>query len=230
MPRPWTWRTEREMLTLLIGSCFGPEPEKRIDEIRAERQRYAETVIAKKLNLGPKDVVLDLGSGCGFMAAPIASRAAHLYCADLSPDFAAFCSEETKSLSNVSVLVIPFADLQQLVGIGINKAFSHAVFIHFSLNDAVLYLRELRKVLPPGGLLLIDINDLDRIDTATDRAFNEHLKYYKLDRQKIFDLMQWHSASAYVRVAAAEGFVLVDQKPSKTGAFTQLLFRRTAEC
>ncbi|HXV23505.1 MAG TPA: methyltransferase domain-containing protein [Alphaproteobacteria bacterium] len=227
MPKPWSWRTEREMLTLMIGSRFGLEPEKRIDEIRADRQNFAETVIAKRLKLEPTDVVLDLGSGCGFMAAPIASRVKHLYCADLSPDFADFCRQETQSLSNVTVMTIPFADLRQLDGLGITKAFAHAVFIHFSLFDAVAYFRELALILPPGGLLLIDANDLDRINTTTDQDFNRHLQYYKSNRNNIFDLMQWHSLPAYERVAAAEGFSLVESAPSKNAAFTQLLFRRS---
>jgi cyclopropane fatty-acyl-phospholipid synthase-like methyltransferase len=228
MSKAWGWKSERQMLSLLAGSTFGPEPEKRKDEIRADRQRYAETVIAKKLDLKPTDVVLDLGSGCGFMAEPIARKAAHLYCADISPDFADYCSQETRSLANVSVLVIPFANLDQLVGLGVTKAFAHAVFIHFSLFDSVLYFRELRKVLPAGGLLLIDINDLDRIDTASNEPFNKHLGYYRSDRERLFGLMQWHSVPAYVRVAATEGFEIVEATPSKSGAFTQLLFRRSA--
>ena len=89
------------MLRLLIGSRFGPEPETRIDEIRAERHRHAEHV-ARRLALEPADIVADLGSGCGFMAAPIAGKVRHLYCLDISEDFAAYCGRETAALANVS--------------------------------------------------------------------------------------------------------------------------------
>lgn len=213
------------MLRLLIGSRFGPEPETRIDEIRAERHRHAEHV-ARRLALEPADIVADLGSGCGFMAAPIAGKVRHLYCLDISEDFAAYCGRETAALANVSVHVMPFADLSLLDGAGVTKVLSHAVFLHLSLFDAALYLRELARILQGPGLLLLDINDIERIDTAKDPAFNKHLDYYRKDRTRIFDLMQWHSVAAFAHVAACEGFELVDQKPAKTGAFTELMLRR----
>jgi len=136
------------------------------------------------------------------MAAPVAERVRHLYCVDISPDFAAYCTRETRSLANVSAHVIPFADLSFLIGAGVTKVFSHAVFLHLSLFDAVLYFRELARVMGREGLLLLDINDVERIDTASDAAFNKHLDFYRKDRDRIFDLMQWHSAPALVRVAA----------------------------
>lgn len=223
--KPWSFGSSRQMLRLLIGGRFGTAPEERVEDIRAERRAHAEYVI-RRMKIHQDDVVVDLGSGCGFMAEPIARAARRLHCLDISEDFAAVCREETKALANVSVQVIRPGDLAFLAGQGVTKAISHAVFMHLSLFDAVRYFRELKAVLPEGGLLLIDINDLDRIDTATDPAFNSHLGYYGQDRQTVFDLMQWHSASSYVRVARQNGFELVDRKPSRSGAYTELLLSR----
>jgi cyclopropane fatty-acyl-phospholipid synthase-like methyltransferase len=223
--KPWSFETDRQMLRLLIGRRFGDAPEERVEEIREERRRHAAQVVAR-LRIGADDVVADLGSGCGFMAGPVAGAARHLHCLDVSEDFAAVCARETANLSNVTVHVIEPGRLDKLAGAGVTKAFSHAVFMHLNLFDVVLYLREFRRVLPEGGLLLVDINDLDRIDTAEDPPFNGHLDHYRRDRGVVFDLMQWHSAVSFVRVARQNGFELLDQRPARSGAYTELLLGR----
>ncbi len=226
MRKPWSFENDRQMLRLLIGRRFGEAPEERISEIREERRRHAAQVVAR-LRIGESDVVADLGSGCGFMAGPVAAAARHLHCLDVSEDFAAVCARETAGLPNVTVHVIePGRIFDKLAGAGVTKAFSHAVFMHLNLFDAVLYLREFRRVLPEGGLLLIDINDLDRIDTGGDAAFNGHLDHYRRDRSFVFELMQWHSAESFARVARQNGFELLDQKPARSGAYTELLLGR----
>jgi cyclopropane fatty-acyl-phospholipid synthase-like methyltransferase len=223
--KPWSFETDRQMLRLLIGRRFGEAPEERIAEIREERRRHAAQVV-ERLRIGEDDVVADLGSGCGFMAGPVAAAARHLHCLDVSDDFAAVCARETAHLPNVTVHVIEHGRLDRLAGAGVTKAYSHAVFMHLSLFDAVLYLRAFREVLPEGGLLLIDINDLDRIDTGSDAAFNGHLDHYRRDRGVVFDLMQWHPAESFARVARQNGFELLDQKPARAGAYTELLLGR----
>jgi cyclopropane fatty-acyl-phospholipid synthase-like methyltransferase len=222
---PWTFASERQMLRLLIGGRFGPAPEERVAEIREDRRRHAAHVV-RRLGIGREDVVVDLGSGCGFMAEPVARAARRLYCLDASPDFAAVCERETAHLPNVSVHVIEPGELGWLAGAGVTKAFSHAVFLHLGLFDCVAYLRGLAAALPPGGLLLLDINDLDRIDTATDPAFNAHLGHYREDRSRLPELMQWHPAEAFVRVARQTGFDLADLRRPRPGAFTEVLLRR----
>lgn len=223
--QPWSFETDRQMLRLLIGRRFGEEPEARVEEIRDERRRHAEHVVAR-LGIGPDDVVADLGSGCGFMAGPVARAARHLHCLDVSADFAAVCARETAGLPNVSVHVIEPGRLDALAGAGVTKAYSHAVFLHLNLFDALIYLREFRRVLPEGGLLLIDINDLDRIDTGRDGPFNAHVDHYRRDRGVLFNLMQWHPAASFVRVARENGFETLDQRPAKTGPYTELLLGR----
>jgi SAM-dependent methyltransferase len=214
--KPWSFETERQMLRLLIGRRFGEAPEERVEEIREERRRHAAQVVAR-LRIDESDVVADLGSGCGFMAGPVAAAARHLHCLDVSEDFAAVCARETAGLPNVTVHVIEPGRLRQAGRRRVTKAFSHAVFMHLNLFDAVLYLREFRRVLPEGGLLLIDINDLDRIDTGRRRGLQRPPRPLPRDRSVVFDLMQWHSAESFARVARQNGFELLDQKPRGAG-------------
>jgi hypothetical protein len=59
----------RGMLINLIGHRFGPRPEEYLDEIRKDRARYAMRFI-KMAGVRQTDIVLDLGSGCGFAWQP----------------------------------------------------------------------------------------------------------------------------------------------------------------
>jgi hypothetical protein len=55
----------RHMLFALIGPDFGDEPESRLAEIRNSRKSLVEYA-ADLCNVTSNDVLLDLGSGCGF--------------------------------------------------------------------------------------------------------------------------------------------------------------------
>ena len=76
------FKSERELLISVVGFAYGPEPEKRIEEIRRDRKVHAER-IAGFLDLGPNDIVVDFGSGVGFIAEWIAPRVRQLLCLDI---------------------------------------------------------------------------------------------------------------------------------------------------
>jgi hypothetical protein len=61
------------MLICLIGNRFGDRPEDHLDEIREERSRYASNFI-KMAKIKSSHTVLDLGSGCGFGTAAMATN------------------------------------------------------------------------------------------------------------------------------------------------------------
>jgi len=64
----------RRMLISFIGRRFGERPEEGLDEIRAECRRYAASFL-RMAAVRKTDLVLDLGSGCGFGTAALAQPA-----------------------------------------------------------------------------------------------------------------------------------------------------------
>jgi len=92
----WQFATDHYILVACVGYNFGPNPEEKLDDIRTSRGGYGDTV-AKRLSLTPEDVVLDIGSGCGFVGRTIAPNVKHMHCVDLSPDFIGYCAKELRA-------------------------------------------------------------------------------------------------------------------------------------
>lgn len=200
----WEFGDRQKLLYALIGYDFGPDPESKLDEIRASKLHEAQFLI-QALAPQPSDRVLDLGSGCGFIARAFAPLCQRLFCVDISSEFLAFCKDELRAFPNVEFQQMEFAKLDFLAGARINKAYSNAVFIHFNLFDIVLYLRQLLAILEPGGRFVFSMSDTDCLDILADRYFAPMLDEYARHRQPA-TLMNWNSASAVCLTAAKIGF------------------------
>ncbi|MGH9741969.1 MAG: class I SAM-dependent methyltransferase, partial [Candidatus Acidiferrum sp.] len=114
----WEFNDRRKLLYALVGYDFGPEPEKKLDEIRAYKLNEANFLI-DALKPEPTDRILDLGSGCGFVARAFAPLCERVHCVDISGEFLDFCKAELSEFSNVEFRQMEFAQLGFLTGRGI---------------------------------------------------------------------------------------------------------------
>jgi len=212
----------RDMLIALIGLEFGPEPEKHIPEIRDSRKNFA-NYIADEININSKDIVLDLGSGCGFGSYWFAQRAKHVHACDISPAYLSFAQRELSELENVSFHLIEPYQLDCLDTNSIDVVCSMSVFIHFNLYDIYWYFNEFVRVLKPGGRIWIDIADSESLDlkspNTTGGYFLKHAQDYRADRTNLAGLMQWNSIASIINMAKHFGF-----KSKKFRSGGQLLF------
>ena len=200
----WEFNDRKKLLYALVGYDFGPDPESRLDEIRAYKKNEAKFLI-DALKPQPTDRILDLGSGCGFVARAFAPLCERLFCVDISGEFLNFCKEELREFPNVEFQQMEFAQLGFLAGERINKGYSNAVFIHFNLFDIVLYFKQLFEVLEDGGLFVFGMSDTDCLDINTDRYFGIVLDKYR-DCRREPTLMHWNSATAVCAAATKTGF------------------------
>ncbi len=200
----WEFNDRKKLLHALVGNDFGPDPERRLDEIRAYKLNESRFLL-EALSPEPEDRILDLGSGCGFVARAFVPFCERVFCVDISGEFLAFCKEELREFPNVEFHQMEFGKLGFLAGARINKAYSNAVFIHFNLFDMVLYFKQLMEVLEPGGMFVFGMSDTDCLNIATDRYFGAVLDKYK-DCRREPTLMFWNSAAAVCAAARAIGF------------------------
>jgi cyclopropane fatty-acyl-phospholipid synthase-like methyltransferase len=185
--------------------------------------------IMARLSLQKQDIVLDLGSGLGFIAEVIAPEVSKVHCCDISANFLNDCKQRTQQLSNIECHKIEYADLSAAYGKHINKAYSTLLFIHFNFYDIVYYLQELNKVLVRGGLLYFDFNDGERyrLDNKDD-SFQEHIALYKRARESwVFGCMHMTSARILEKLAPQLGFCIIGHWTTNT-AFSQMLLEKTA--
>jgi len=200
----------RNMLISLIGYRFGEHPEERLDEIRAERAQYAEGFL-KMAGLGRDDDVLDLGSGCGFGTAAIARCVRSVQACDISPAFLEVAKRECAELDNVQFHAISSRDLTTVPAQSVDAVISMSVIIHLNLYDIYLYFMAFRRILRPGGKVVFDFADMNRLfarlrSHGNDDLFLEHAGYYNENPAALSGLIQWNSARGITGVASAAGF------------------------
>ena len=200
----------RQMLISLIGHRFGPRPEERLDDIRAEREAYAKGFL-DLARVGPDDRVLDLGSGCGFGTRAMARRAASVVACDISPAFLTFARAECADLDNVRFEQIEPRDLGPVADNSVDAVVSMSVFIHLNLYDMYAYFRAFDRVLTSRGRVVFDFADADRLASRwrphdNDTLFVEHADYYRDDPSSLAGLVQFNSARGNEGVARLAGF------------------------
>lgn len=214
----------RNMLVALVGYRFGREPEARLDEIRAERADYMASFL-RLAGIGPKDTVLELGSGCGFGTRVLAARAGRVLACDISPAFLSWAREELAGVDNVSFHQVASRDLSGIDDGSIDVVVSVSVFIHFNLYDMHGYFAEFARVLKPGGRVAFDFADERRLGgwlrlPAQQQQFLEHAAFYREDPRALAGLVQWNSAAGIRAVADMAGF----RRQGRRGH--RLLFRK----
>jgi len=214
----------RRLLISLIGHRFGERPEERLDEIREDRSRYANKFIGMAA-IKPVDTVVDLGSGCGFGTAVIAGHAGQVIACDISPAYLEFAKSECAALDNVRFEQINNHELSQIEGSSVDKVISMAVFIHLNLYDIYLNFEEFSRILRPGGKVLIDFANMNRLfsrlpNRGQDQQFLDHAGYYRNDPTTLAGLVQWNSARGIKGVAGKAGFKFLKRRGHK------LLFRK----
>ena len=135
------------------------------DEIRSgyftEQMRDAAIT---KADLPPKAVVADVGTGTGFVAQGLASRAAKVIGFDASPEMLAVARRNLAALGNVEWREAPGDQLpvaaDTLDGVFANMYLHHA-------PDPAAAIKELARVIKPGGVVCI--TDLDQHDHEWQR-------------------------------------------------------------
>lgn len=184
--------------------------------------------IKSRLELTPSDIVLDLGSGMGFIAEVIAPEVSQLHCADISENFLADCRQRLTRIHNIECQKIEYGDLSRLYSKGITKVYSTLLFIHFNFYDIYFYLLELNRCLDFGGQIYFDYNDGERFSLVEKSdSFHEHINIYKENRDHwIFGCMHMTSFGVLKNIAPQLGFRIV-QNWSSINCFSQILLEKT---
>jgi arsenite methyltransferase len=135
------------------------------DEIRSDyfTEHMRDAAIAKA-HLPPNAVVADVGTGTGFVAAGLASRAAHVIGFDASPDMLAVARRNLAHFNNVEFREatgdqLPVSD-EMFDGVFANMYLHHA-------PDPLATIKEMARTLKPNGVLCI--TDLDTHDHEWQR-------------------------------------------------------------
>ncbi len=136
------------------------------DEIRQGyfSEQVREVAIARA-NLTSDMVVADVGSGTGFIAAGLAPRVSEVISLDNSPEMLAVARRNLARCGNVRFQLAEGESLP-LADDSVDAVFAN-MYLHHA-PDPALAIREMVRVLKPGGALVI--TDMDRHDNEWQRV------------------------------------------------------------
>lgn len=125
--------------------------------------------------------ILDAGCGTGAILNRLGNRKAHVGI-DLSPDALAFCRRRgLRALTRGDVGVLPFADGT------FDAVISSSVLYHQWVPDVGQALVEVRRVLRPGGLLLLNLPAFSFLHSAHDEAVQTARRFRKAEVLRLLE-------------------------------------------
>lgn len=117
------------------------------------KQSFIEDVMRRYIE--PRTSVLEIGPGAGRWSEPLQKLADRLVLVDLSPRCIELCRERLGDCANVEYYVNNGSTLAFVANETIDRIWSYDVFVHIAPPDINEYLKEMRRVLRPGGRAVI---------------------------------------------------------------------------
>lgn len=108
------------------------------------------------LELEPADRVFEIGCGVGRIGAQLAGHVALWHGIDIAENMAALARARVDAHPGATASAVDGPNLRPFATASMDKGYCVAVFIHMDKEDMVLYLREVARVLRPGGLFYFD--------------------------------------------------------------------------
>ena len=125
------------------------------DVVRATG-RYTAGQVRAALELTTTDRVLELGCGVGRIGRELAPHVGFWHGVDISSNMVGVARERLKEFANCAADALERTSLSRFADASFDKAYCVAVFIHMDKEDFFLYLRELARVVKPGGRIYFD--------------------------------------------------------------------------
>jgi SAM-dependent methyltransferase len=116
------------------------------------------------VRIRPGDEIVEIGCGIGRMTRPLAARAATVRAIDVSERMLELAREHNPRLANVEWLLGDGHSLAPIDDASADVCCSHVVFQHLPDPAITLgYVREIGRVLRPGGWAAFHVSDAPRI-------------------------------------------------------------------
>lgn len=100
-------------------------------------------------------VIVEIGPGAGRWSAELLPFAERLVVVDVTEEAVEICRRRFRDAGNVEVIQTDGASLPGVASSSVDVVWSMEAFVHMAPVDVAAYLREIARVLKPGGFALI---------------------------------------------------------------------------
>ncbi len=126
------------------------------ESVLAATGAFTAAQVHAALDLRPDDRVFEIGCGVGRIGAQIAGHVGVWHGLDIADNMAALARARVASHHGATASALDGPHLRLFADGAMDKGYCVAVFIHMDKEDMQLYLREVARVLRPGGLFYFD--------------------------------------------------------------------------
>lgn len=216
------WDRQSETVEAAIRAVDGSSDETTVQHTGV----WTAKQVAYALDLQTTDRVLELGCGVGRIGKELAPRCAHWVGSDISPNMLRAAAHRLEGVPNITLQQLERSSFDDVFADGdFNKAYSVAVFCHMDKEDLFLYLRDLYRVMRPGGIIYVETWNLahpvgwrrweyevrkwsrlaasDRKDAGRNQ-FCHPSEFALYVKQAGFDLLAQHSDSPWTQIVAGK--------------------------
>lgn len=126
------------------------------EDVLARSGRWTARQVAAALDLKAGDRVLELGCGVGRIGRELAGHCAEWHGTDISRNMLESAAVRLEGIANAHLHKLERTSLEAFADESFDKVYCVAVFIHMDKEDQFLYLREIARVLAPGGVAYLE--------------------------------------------------------------------------
>lgn len=195
----WDSLARRDAITSVYG---GPNRKTEQEEFELGGRVNAEVL---RQFISPEDVVLDIGCGLGRIEKYLASDCAKLYAADVSQKMLDLAAERLRGLDNVYLQKLDGRSLSPFADNMFDFVWSMLVLQHMEKEDAFVYLREVHRVLKPGGRVFMQFPNI-----LSEFYFEQSFLVYVQKGERSPARVRPYSTIEVERFMRAAGFVDLD--------------------
>jgi len=167
--------------------------------------------------LRPDSIVVDLGCGIGRVVRHVAPHCKEVIGVDISEEMIAKGTEYLSDCKNARLIRTEGSDLKAFEPESIDLLYSLLVLIHVDRRSFYRYLREMKRVIKPDGMVFLQFQNIlseegiTKFEGVLDMDIEYPLEFYTLEELKTycerqgFEVINHYTHKEYIFLSAIKG-------------------------